>query len=200
MTHIKICGLTRREDVAFCLEHNVDRLGFVLAPSPRQLRLDQLDDLLRALPPGYPWVAVLVDAEPALIEDLLERGCRHLQFHGTEEPEWCARWRPRATVIKALRLHSAADLASVARFDEAVDELLLDGPRPGAGETFDWNWLAQRPRLPFFLAGGLGPGNVEQAVRQVRPWGVDVSSGVEQGAGLKDPEKIRLFVERTRSI
>jgi phosphoribosylanthranilate isomerase len=200
LTRIKVCGLTRREDVAFCLQHNVDRVGFVFAPSPRRIGLEQLDSLLEVVPAQYPWVAVVVNAENALVEQLLQRGCAHLQFHGTEEPAWCARWRARATVMKALPLRSAADLCAAQRYEDYVDELLLDGARPGAGATFDWSWLAQKPRLPFFLAGGLGPDNVEQAVRQVRPWGVDVSSGVERGAGLKDPEKIRLFVERTRSV
>lgn len=200
MTQIKICGLTRREDVAFCIEQKVDRIGFVLAPSPRRLQVEELDDLLGGIPAGFPWVAVLVDPEPSLVEEALRRGCRHLQFHGAEPPAWCAAWRPRAHVIKALRLETAADLLPLQSYRDSVDEFLLDGPRPGAGTTFNWTWLADRPPLPFFLAGGLAPDNVAQAVRQVRPDGVDVSSGVEHQPGRKDCDKIRLFVERTRSV
>ena len=179
----------------------VDRLGFVLAPSPRQLTLGQLDDLLALLPADTDWAAVLVDADERLIESLLRRGCPTLQFHGAESPERCARYRGQARVVKALRLRSATDLAGLGSYAESVDELLLDGARPGSGESFNWSWLQlARPALPFYLAGGLDPENVQQAVRQVRPAGVDVSSGVERTPGQKDPQRLRLFLERTRSL
>lgn len=182
------------------MELAVDRLGFVLAPSTRQLTLSRLDELLREVPPSLNWVAVLVDPTESLIEALLERGCRTLQFHGAESPEFCRRFLDRACVVKAFRLRSASDLERLLPYRSCVHELLLDGASPGAGQPFSWDWLQQRPPLPFYLAGGLCAENVEQAVRQLRPEGVDVSSGVESQPGHKDPDRLRRFVERTRSI
>lgn len=193
---VKVCGLTRADDVRLCAQLGVHRFGFVLAPSSRQLTLQQLDELLPCLPPGSEWVAVLVDAPATLIEALLERNCPRLQLHGQESPEECRRWRGRAAVTRALRVDSEQVLSQTDPFVDAADELLLDGARPGHGEAFAWEWLRQRPPLPFFLAGGLHPGNVQEAVRQARPWGVDVSSGVEQAPGIKCPERLRSFMER----
>ena len=191
---IKVCGLTRQQDVDRCLELGVDRLGFVLAPSPRQLSLTQLDSLLPP-PPGM-WSAVLVNPDLRLVEELLNRGCPCLQFHGQETPEFIQRFAGRARLVKALRVTSAEQL----QVEFPVDEYLLDGARPGHGETFQWRWLQrQRPVRPFFLAGGLHPDNVAEAIAQTRPMGVDVSSGVEQRAGLKDYRKLERFVTAVRS-
>jgi phosphoribosylanthranilate isomerase len=193
LTQIKVCGLTRRFDVDLCLELNVDRLGFVLAPSPRQLGLAQLDSLLP--PSGCCWSAVLVNPDRRLVEDLLDRGCPILQFHGHESPEFCAQFRGRALLVKALRISSPEQLLQ----DFPVDEYLFDGPRPGQGQPFPWNWLGvYRPNRPYFLAGGLQSQNVEQAIRQACPRGVDVSSGVEQQPGVKDAQKLRDFVTSVR--
>ena len=172
----------------------MDRLGFVLAPSPRQLSLEQLDQLL---PLSVCWSAVLVDPSPGLVEELLARGCPCLQFHGQESPDFCAQFRGRARLVKALRISSPDQL----QVDYPVDEYLLDGPRPGQGQTFQWNWVLGQPfKRPYFLAGGLHPGNVEEAIRQTRPLGVDVSSGVEERPGCKDPQKLRDFVGRVRAL
>lgn len=198
LTEIKVCGITRTQDLERCLDLGVTRVGFVLAPSPRQLTMGQLDTLLEVLPPAFPWVAVLVDPTPELIQQLLDRQCPVLQMHGQESAEFCARWRGRARVVKALRLASATDLQRCQDYD--VDEFLLDGPRPGHGQVFDWTWIDQgRPQQDFYLAGGLDSSNVQPAILQVRPRGVDVSSGVEERPGVKDFSKLKAFVERARN-
>lgn len=170
----------------------------MLAPSPRQVSLQQLDALLAVVPPGYPWVAVVVDPNQELMQALLDRKCPRVQFHGQESAEVCQRWSSFTGVMKALKVSRPEDLADCHLF--APVELLLDGPRPGQGQTFDWNWLLyDRPPQPFFLAGGLNPENVGQALEQVDPFGVDVSSGVESEPGKKDGKLLQAFVERVRS-
>lgn len=192
MIQIKVCGLTRRTDVELCLELGVDRLGFVLAPSPRQVEVEQLAALL---PPAAFWSAVLVDPAPQQVEQLLDLGCPCLQFHGQESPEFCARYQGRARIVKALRLVRPEQLT----LDYPVDEYLLDGPSPGQGLAFDWGWLRDsRPNRPFFVAGGLKPENVRQAIVAASPLGVDVSSGVELSPGVKDAMALRRFVAEVR--
>lgn len=194
MPQIKVCGLTRSSDVELCLELGVDRLGFVLAPSRRQLDLQALDRLLPI--PGC-WTAVLVDPRPELIEELLERGCPSLQFHGSESAEFCSRYQGRARLVKAWRVGGPDFLIP----DYPVDEVLLDGAQPGSGQAFDWSWLqGRKPKLPLFLAGGLTPDNVALAWQQVHPDGFDVSSGVEASPGCKDPVRLRRFVRAVRSL
>lgn len=193
MIQIKVCGLTRPRDVELCLELGVDRLGFVLAPSPRQLQLAQLDELLKL--GSFFWSAVLVDPDTDLVEELLARQCPCLQFHGSENAEMLETYRGRARLVKAFSVSAPEHL----RRELPVDEYLLDGPRPGQGEVFDWAWVQQhRPARPFFLAGGLTPENVVQAITAVKPLGVDVSSGIEEGPGLKCSKKLRRFVAATR--
>lgn len=194
MVQVKVCGLTRPRDVELCLELEVDRIGFVFAPSPRQIDLQQLDALLAM--GRFFWSAVLVDAQPQLVQALLERDCPCLQFHGAESSEQMQLYQGRALLVKALRVGHPDHL----RVDYPVDEYLLDGARPGQGLPFDWAWLAQhRPRRPFYLAGGLTPENVAVAIEQVRPLGVDVSSGVEASPGHKCEQKLRRFVAQVRA-
>lgn len=187
--------MTRPEDVALCQELGADRLGFVLAPSSRQVSLPQLDLLLKELRPGQAWVAVVVDASAWLLQELLQRGCPYFQFHGQESPEQCRYWGRFTRVMKALRVCSPEDLVG----SWPAQELLLDGARPGQGQVFDWAWVrGNRPSQPFFLAGGLTPENVEAAIAKVQPYGVDVSSGVEESPGQKDPERLKLWMQRVR--
>lgn len=194
MTRIKVCGLTRPQDVSLCLELEVDRLGFVFAPSPRQISLQQLDQLLEV--GSFAWSAVLVDPTPQLVEELLARQCPILQFHGSEPAEMLEAYRGRARIVRALRISQPEHL----EVEFPADEYLLDGARPGHGQPFDWAWLrSRRPNRPFYLAGGLHPDNVAEAISAVAPLGVDVSSGVEQSHGLKCPTRLREFVRRVRS-
>lgn len=193
MTQIKVCGLTRAEDVDLCLELGVQRLGFVFAPSPRQITLPQLDRLLEVGP--FFWSAVLVDPAPQLLEELLARECPCLQFHGAESADVLESYRGRSRIVKALRIERPDQLA----VDLPADEYLLDGARPGHGQPFEWSWLREkRPARPFFLAGGLTPENVAEAIASVAPLGVDVSSGVEEAPGLKSESRLRAFVRATR--
>ncbi|MBS2039521.1 phosphoribosylanthranilate isomerase [bacterium] len=195
MVEIKVCGLTRPADIELCLELGVNRLGFVLAPSSRRLDLQQLDRLIQSS--SFFWSAVLVDPQPALVEELLDRGCPCLQFHGQESDQFLRAYAGRARIVKALRVSQPDHL----KVDLAADEYLLDGARPGHGQPFEWAWLHQhRPPRPFYLAGGLNPDNVAQAIATVRPLGVDVSSGVEESAGQKCPRLLRRFVEAVRSV
>lgn len=167
----------------------------MFAPSPRQISLSQLDSLLQR--GRFFWSAVLVDAETSFIEELLARGCPCLQFHGSESAQVLETYRGRAQVVKALRISQPEDLEA----DLPADEYLLDGARPGHGQPFQWSWLKQRrPCLPFFLAGGLHPDNVAEAIREVAPQGVDVSSGVEEAQGVKCPKRLREFVRRVREL
>lgn len=197
MIRIKVCGLTRPQDVEACLELGIDRLGFVLAPSPRRLELSQLELLLKRIPAGTHWSAVVVDADEALLQALLERGCSSLQFHGQESAEHCLRWSQRAHLVKAFSVRQPGDLEPVQAWP--AQEVLLDGPRPGAGQPFDWSWLHRSLSRPYWLAGGLNPDNVEAALQSARPLGVDVSSGVEQAPGCKDRGRLRRFVEKVRA-
>ena len=177
-----------------CLELGVDRLGFVFAPSSRQINFQQLDSLLDL--GSFFWSAVLVDAQPQVVQALLERGCSCLQFHGAESAEQVRIYQGRAHLVKALRIGHPEHL----RVDYPVDEYLLDGARPGHGLPFDWNWLSQhRPQRPFYLAGGLVPENVAEAIARVAPLGVDVSSGVEEAPGHKCEHKLRRFMANVRA-
>lgn len=193
MTQIKVCGLTRARDVDLCLELGVERLGFVLAPSPRQISLAQLDGLLARGP--FFWSAVLVDPGPQLLEELLSRNCPCLQFHGSENAEVLESYRGRAHIVKALRISGPEQL----EVNLPADEYLLDGARPGQGEPFQWSWVNKnRPNRPFYLAGGLTPENVSEAIACVAPLGVDVSSGVEEAPGVKSETRLRAFIRGVR--
>jgi phosphoribosylanthranilate isomerase len=186
--------LTRACDVDLCLELGVHRLGFVFAPSPRQISLAQLDSLLKRGP--FFWSAVLVDPDPELVDELLARQCPCLQFHGGEGSDFLESYRGRAHIVKALRVSQPEHL----EIDLPTDEYLLDGARPGHGQPFDWAWVVKRrPNRPFYLAGGLTPENVARAIACVAPLGVDVSSGVEEGPGRKSEALLRAFVHRVRS-
>jgi phosphoribosylanthranilate isomerase len=197
---VKICGLTRAQDVAAAVAAGADALGFVLAPSPRQLTADQARALAALVPPFVARVGVFVDADPDWIEEMVA-WCPldWVQLHGQEPVEVCRRFGRRA--LKALSLRGAGDLDQVSLYDQVCGGLLLDSGRPGSGTPFNWEWLRElAPRCPFLLSGGLDPDNVARAVRQVRPWGVDVSSGVESAPGIKDAARMAAFVRAARGL
>ncbi len=171
-------------------------VGFVLAPSRRQVSLEVARELAYQAQ-GAVRVAVLVNPTPDEVEGCLQF-CEFVQLHGDETPEFCQPYAPR--VWKAFRLESQDQLDRLAAYAGKVAAFLLDAARPGAGEPFAWEWLTgwNRPG-PIWLAGGLTVDNVAQAVGLVRPDGVDVSSGVEASPGRKDAELIRRFVARALS-
>ena len=200
MKKIKVCGLTRAEDVALAVDLGADLLGFVLAKSPRSVTLEQLAELVKPVPASVLTVAVVVDPEQEMADCLLSLTDR-IQFHGRETPEFCSRYGRRG--IKAFRIRAVEDLDSVSVYAEAVGAFLLDsfkeGVAGGTGETFPWAYLRDRtfPR-PTFLAGGLNPENVADADSLAQIAGVDVSSGLEASPGVKNPELMRDFFRRAK--
>ena len=201
-TRVKICGITRPQDARVAAALGVDAVGMVFWPhSSRAVTPDQAQAIAAALPPFVARVGLFVDATDAQIGAVLDSvSLDLLQFHGDETPETCrAAGRP---YLKAVRMRSGIDLDRVA--DEYADAtgLLVDAYRSGqpggTGTTFDWDLLPDRPRFPLVLAGGLDAGNVATAVRQVRPWAVDVSGGVEADKGIKDAAKMAAFIQGVR--
>ncbi len=199
---VKICGITRVEDMRAACDAGADALGFVFyAKSPRHLSIEQARSLVAALPPFVTSVGLFVDAEPAFVRQVLtEVPLDLLQFHGNEGPDECRGFaRP---YLKAIRVRPGADLLKYATDYHDALGLLLDayvsGVPGGTGERFDWSLIPARFPMPVVLSGGLTPENVAEAVRQVKPWAVDVSSGVEAGPGVKDGGKMTAFVENAR--
>lgn len=202
-TRIKICGITRPEDARIAADCGADAIGLVFyEPSPRAITIAQARRICDALPPLVCATGLFVNPSPELVRQVLEEiPLAWLQFHGDEDAAFCETFhRP---YFKAVRVQNAETVArGFERFESAAG-LLVDAYDPGryggTGQTFNWAWLPSgRPR-PLMLAGGLTPANVADAVRQVRPWAVDVSGGVEASKGIKDPEKIRQFVEGVHS-
>lgn len=206
---IKICGLTRREDILAAIDAGADALGFVLWPgSGRAVDVDTLAALAPMVSPFVTRVGLFVDPDVADVEVCLPY-LDLLQFHGDETPEFCARFgKPW---IKALRMRSDIDLHLAARTYAGAGALLLDAYRPGVpggtGDVFDWQRIPGDLAKPVILAGGLTPDNIADAVSQVRPYAVDVSGGVEvenaagksTRKGIKDPRRIRAFCERVQA-
>ncbi|MDO8950056.1 MAG: phosphoribosylanthranilate isomerase [Actinomycetota bacterium] len=203
-TRVKICGITNPGDAALAVEAGADALGVVLAPSTRQLSIAEAARALADVPPLIARVGVFVNADPAFVAEAIEQiGLTAVQFHGDETPEHCAACA--VPVIKAFGVGTEFALASVEPFRGSVAALLLDkhdaAKRGGTGQAFDWQLLTRkRPGgVPFLLAGGLDPLNVFEAIRTVRPFAVDVSSGVEERPGHKDPHKLTAFMAAVRA-
>ncbi len=199
---VKICGITRKDDALRAVEYGADALGFVFySRSPRSLQPEAAGEIIAELPPFVTTVGVFVNEEPSRIDEILRiTGIEVVQLHGDEPPESCSCW-PR--VIKAFRVRELTDLDALSGYK--VSAYLLDTYSPesygGTGQLFNWDIALDAKRFgPVVLAGGLTPDNVERAVRWVRPYAVDVSSGVELEKGIKDAEKVRLFIERAKSV
>ncbi len=191
---VKICGITNRTDALAAVAMGADAVGFVMAPSTRQLTPAAVREITRSLPHEVMSVGVFRDHPPEQVVDMaLEAGVRAVQLHGHESPADVEVIAPK---VSAVIVAMAAGSARVARIgDYAADALLLDAPTPGSGEVFDWSLAAQVPAdQRLILAGGLTAANVADAVSGVRPWGVDVSSGVERAPGEKDVRLVRAFI------
>jgi len=200
---VKICGITRLQDLHLACEAGADALGFVFyEKSPRHVTVELAAELVRALPPFVQSVGLFVNAEPAFIESVLKVvPLDLLQFHGDETPADCKRYgRP---YIKAVRVRADTDLLKYAADFEATRGLLLDAFVPGVpggtGERFDWRLIPANLPKPVILSGGLTPGNIAEAVQQVRPWAVDVSSGVEVSKGIKDARQVARFIANAKT-
>ncbi|MHB8939422.1 MAG: phosphoribosylanthranilate isomerase [Thiobacillus sp.] len=199
---VKICGITRLQDLHAACDAGADALGFVFyEKSPRHLSIASAAALLRELPPFVQSVGLFVNAEPAFIESVLQAvPLDLLQFHGDETPADSARFgRP---YIKAVRVNRETDLLKCAADFDAACGLLLDAWVPGVpggtGERFDWTLIPANLPKPVILSGGLTPDNVAEAVQRVHPWAVDVSSGVEISKGIKDAHKIAQFIAKAK--
>jgi phosphoribosylanthranilate isomerase len=197
---VKICGITRAVDAQAAVAAGADALGFVFYErSVRHLSAAQAAAIIGELPPFVARVGVFVNApEPFLREVAGECGLDTLQLHGNEPPEFCRRLQPWK-IIKAFRMHNRETLRRLPEYSGLA--WLLDsyvpGQMGGSGERFDWDLAGEAAKLggKIILAGGLTPANVAEAVRRVRPYAVDVSSGVESAPGKKDPHKIRDFIQ-----
>lgn len=192
---VKICGITSEEDALLAVALGADALGFVFAPSPRQVRPDDVRDIVRRLPYEVVTVGVFRDERPQRVVEVVHKvGLRGAQFHGRETVA-DVRW-VRERVPFVIQAFAAGDPAIGGTRGGPADVVLLDAPDPGSGKVFDWRLADGVPGgVRLLLAGGLGPDNVAEAIRRVRPWGVDVSSGVESEPGRKDAVKLRRFVE-----
>jgi phosphoribosylanthranilate isomerase len=202
-TRVKICGLTSVADALTAAEAGADMIGLMFyAASPRAITLARAVEISRALPPFVMRVGVFVNPEEALVTRAIgECGLSLLQFHGDEASDFCTQFGLMS--MKALRVREAASLAALENYQ--TDAFLLDAYAKsglgGTGEKFDWRLAggAQKYGKPIFLAGGLTPENVAEAIQQVHPFAVDVSSGVESAPGKKDPAKVRAFIAAAKN-
>jgi phosphoribosylanthranilate isomerase len=201
-TRVKICGITRPEDLRAAVDAGADAIGLnFYPPSPRCLTLSKARELRNAVPPFVTSVAIFVNASPAEIEEVIKRVRPDvLQFHGEETPEFCERFG--VPFVKACRVKQGVDLVKYLRSFSAAAGWMLDShveEYGGAGERFDWSLVPAERNRPLILSGGLSPQNVGEAIRQVRPWAVDVASGVESAKGIKDAAKIAAFIAEVRN-
>ena len=200
MVKVKICGITNIEDALAAIEGGADALGFVFAPSPRQVSPAQASGIIAQLPPFICKVGVFVDSALEVVrEAMLSCGLDLAQLHGSESPAYCQALLPRA--IKAFRVKDASILTELPAYK--VSAYLLDGYdrelKGGTGKAFDWDIAREARHLgPVILAGGLTPANVRQAIAQVQPYAVDASSGVEARAGKKDHGKLYAFLKAAK--
>lgn len=201
MARVKICGLTRKQDVIDAVKAGADALGFVFTDrSKRVIGSAEAEKLVREVPAFVSRVGLFMDQEAAIIRDVLERvPLSLLQFHGREAPEFCRQFG--LPYVKALSIGEERILNRAAQTYSDAAGLLLDSHAPGGpggtGEVFDWSEIPDIS-LPLVLAGGLTPENVGQAVRRVKPWAVDVSSGVEEAPGLKSAAKMQAFINEAK--
>jgi phosphoribosylanthranilate isomerase len=202
MTRIKFCGLTRLDDVQLAASLGVDAIGFVMTRRSRRCVEPAAAARLRdAVPPYITTVALVMDDEPALVDEVLHvLRPDMLQFHGDETDEACAAYGVRYTKAIAMG-EGAGALERLRRFPRAAG-LLLDGhglgEQGGSGQRFDWSLMPKDLAQPLILAGGLDADNVAEAIRVARPWAVDVSSGIESSPGIKDRAKMERFISAVR--
>lgn len=202
-TRVKICGITRVEDALTAARLGAHAIGLVFyAGSPRAVTPEQARAIIDALPPFVMTVGLFVNADARIVRETIAAApVQLLQFHGDETPEFCGGFA--LPYLRAVRVRAGTDLLQYAREFRAARGLLLDawveGAHGGTGAAFDWSLIPGNLPVPVILSGGLNPDNVEQAVRRVRPWAVDVSSGVESAKGIKDARKMAAFMTGVRN-
>lgn len=197
MTRIKICGITRREDALAAIEAGADAIGLVFADSPRRVSIDFACDIMEILPPFVSLVGVFVDEDNIVVRNIAERlTLDWVQLHGDESPEYCD-----SLCLKVIKRFNVRPSDTAESLRNVMDRYPVAGrlldPGRGTGATFDWK-LARGLAGPLIVSGGLTPENVADAIRVLRPFAVDVASGVESSPGVKDVSKIRAFVAAVR--
>ena len=207
MVKIKVCGITNVKDALKAVELGADFLGFnFYSPSPRYVSPEQARMILAEVPPEVGNVALFVNEQKEKVGEILGYGALPdgrqafcgVQFHGEEKPDYCRGWKLK--VIKAFRIQSRASVIGIEGFP--ADFYLLDSWAPGyggSGEPFPWSWLEGLKSERLILAGGLDAGNVAEAIRLVRPYGIDVCTGVEAKPGIKDHGKLKEFIVAAKS-
>jgi len=196
---VKVCGTTSEDDALLSVALGADAIGFVFAPSPRQVAPQVAADIAKRLPPEIVTVGVFRDDAPQRVVDVAQAaGLRAVQLHGHESAA-DARW-VRQRVAMLIQAFAAGDPRVAGAADFGADVVLLDAPSPGSGQVFDWAFAGEVPGgQRLMIAGGLTSGNVAAAIRRTSPWGVDVASGVERSPGRKDPVKLRAFIAAAKS-
>lgn len=202
MVKVKICGITTHDDAQLAVNSGADALGFVFyAPSPRNIFPEQARDIIRQLPPFIQTVGLFVNEELTRLNGIADAcGLDIIQLHGEESPDYCTGVKRR--VLKALRVRDETSLEPMAGYPDTM--FLLDAWSPdargGTGQTFNWDIAAQVAKhTRIVLAGGLTTANIAAAISQVRPYAVDVSSGVESRPGIKDADAIREFIRKAKA-
>lgn len=203
---VKICGITQPQQGKAIASLGATALGFICVPtSPRYIKAEQIRAVVEQLPEKIDKIGVFANSTPLEITQIIVKsGLTGVQLHGDETPEFCQQLRqllPNIEIIKALRIRSFEDLNAAATYTKKTNTLLLDAYHPqqlgGTGTTLDWQMLQQfSPTSPWFLAGGLTPDNILLALNQIKPSGIDLSSGVERAPGDKDLDKVAQLFER----
>jgi phosphoribosylanthranilate isomerase len=195
---VKIEGITSEEDALLAIAMGADALGFVFAPSPRQIAPGRVADIVKRLPPEILTVGVFQDEAAQRVLDVVgHAGLKAAQLHGHETAEVTKWVAERVWTIKAF---AAGDRAIANAMEYGVRAIIIDAPSPGSGQVFDWRLAdGAPPGVPLILAGGLNAENVAEAIAAVRPWGVDVATGVEASPGKKDPRKLRAFIAAAKA-
>ena len=203
MVRVKICGITNIDDALEAVRLGVDALGFVFAPSPRQIEPHRAKEIINKLPPWVPAVGVFVNEKPECILQIVNQtGLDWVQLHGEESPDYCRELGLK--LIKSLRVKGKSSLKKIPEYP--VGGILLDTYDPslfgGTGKSFNWDLAIEAKHFgkPIILAGGLNSENVKEAISKVQPYGVDVSSGVESSPGKKDYEKMQRFMEIVNEV
>jgi phosphoribosylanthranilate isomerase len=196
---VKICGITTEEDALLCVAMGADALGFIFASgSKRQVAISLVSDIVKRLPPEVVTLGVFRDDAPdRVIDVVLRAGLTGAQLSGRESAEHTT--QIAAAIPLTIKAFNAGDPEIGRAKTYPVEILMLDSANPGSGEVFDWSLADGMPEgRKLLLSGGLGPVNVADAIRRVRPWGIDVATGTESGPGRKDPRKVQAFIRNAR--
>ncbi len=201
MTRVKICGITNLADARHAVESGADALGFIFAVSPRQVTPDTVRRIVEELPPWIAAVGVFVDEKPEKVRRISE-SCRltDIQLHGSESAAVARTLMRDVRVIKAFRVGPGfeADVAAKYEADAFLFDSRIEGLAGGTGKTFDWDLVRRRFDRPMIVSGGLNAKNVGKAIRLLKPFGVDTSSGVERAPGKKDPKLVEEFIRHAK--